>query len=154
MPRHILAFDLYVESRQEDGSVVKSLAPLPLQKERLFAKPDGPGIPDGIKVDTNGIVYVGCGDGLHVFSAEGTDLSAALPSSRRGSRTCASESPANYTWEPLTTFSASCILTRVCEDLTSHVPWLGRCDMNLLGLIVLKAHTWNRGVPLREATMV
>mmetsp|Transcript_9866 Transcript_9866/g.36131 ORF Transcript_9866/g.36131 Transcript_9866/m.36131 type:complete len:118 (+) Transcript_9866:976-1329(+) len=71
MPRHILAFDLYVESRQEDGSVVKSLAPLPLQKERLFAKPDGPGIPDGIKVDTNGIVYVGCGDGLHVFSAEG-----------------------------------------------------------------------------------
>lgn len=30
-----------------------------------------PGIPDGIHVDTKGNVYIGCGDGVHVYSPAG-----------------------------------------------------------------------------------
>ena len=32
------------------------------------------GAPDGIKVDTNGNVYSGCGDGVHIWSQEGVLL--------------------------------------------------------------------------------
>ena len=34
---------------------------------RLFAFADN-GVPDGIKCDTTGNVYSGCGDGVHVWS--------------------------------------------------------------------------------------
>ncbi|KFY88548.1 hypothetical protein V498_06741 [Pseudogymnoascus sp. VKM F-4517 (FW-2822)] len=42
-----------------------------LANKRLFAFADI-GIPDGIKCDTNGNVYSGCGDGVHVWSPGGT----------------------------------------------------------------------------------
>lgn len=32
------------------------------------------GVPDGIKCDTEGNVYSGCGDGVHVFNPGGTLL--------------------------------------------------------------------------------
>jgi len=38
---------------------------------RVFAYADS-GIPDGIQLDTMGNVYSGCGDGTHVWNAEGT----------------------------------------------------------------------------------
>ncbi|KAL2822647.1 hypothetical protein BJX63DRAFT_441248 [Aspergillus granulosus] len=41
-----------------------------LVNRRVFAYADN-GIPDGVKVDTNGNVYSGCGDGVHVWSAGG-----------------------------------------------------------------------------------
>jgi gluconolactonase len=42
-----------------------------LTDKRLFAFADQ-GIPDGIKCDREGNVYSGCGDGLHVWAADGT----------------------------------------------------------------------------------
>ena len=38
---------------------------------RVFAYSDS-GIPDGIQLDTNGNVYSGCGEGIHVWNPEGT----------------------------------------------------------------------------------
>ena len=38
-----------------------------LMNKRLFAFCDR-GVPDGIKCDTSGNVYSGCGDGVHVWS--------------------------------------------------------------------------------------
>ncbi|KAI9568697.1 calcium-dependent phosphotriesterase [Boletus coccyginus] len=38
---------------------------------RVFAYSDS-GIPDGIQLDTDGNVYSGCGDGVHVWNSEGT----------------------------------------------------------------------------------
>lgn len=32
------------------------------------------GVPDGIKSDTNGNIYSGCGDGVHVWNAQGVLL--------------------------------------------------------------------------------
>lgn len=44
-----------------------------IENRRLFAySPNG--IPDGIHTDTNGNVYCGCGDGVHVWSLEGVPL--------------------------------------------------------------------------------
>lgn len=40
---------------------------------RLFAFVEA-GIPDGIKCDTDGRVYSGCGDGIHVWSESGVPL--------------------------------------------------------------------------------
>ena len=40
---------------------------------RLFAFVEA-GIPDGIKCDTEGRVYSGCGDGIHVWAASGAPL--------------------------------------------------------------------------------
>ena len=33
-----------------------------------------PGVPDGLRVDTEGNVYAGCGDGVQVYSPSGTLL--------------------------------------------------------------------------------
>ncbi|KAF9011403.1 hypothetical protein BDQ17DRAFT_1322291 [Cyathus striatus] len=41
-----------------------------LSKKRAFAFPDS-GIPDGIQVDSQGNVYAGCNDGVHVWNAKG-----------------------------------------------------------------------------------
>nr|GAT60610.1 predicted protein [Mycena chlorophos] len=38
---------------------------------RAFAFADS-GVPDGVQVDTDGNVYAGCGDGVHVWSSDGT----------------------------------------------------------------------------------
>ena len=50
MPKHIIAFELLEEEVQDDGSLAQKPASVPLRNGRLFAKPDAPGIPDGIKV--------------------------------------------------------------------------------------------------------
>ncbi|KAF2186766.1 lactonohydrolase [Zopfia rhizophila CBS 207.26] len=55
-PGHIYAFDIV------DG---KTLA-----NRRTFAYSDN-GFPDGIHTDTDGNVWAGCGDGVHVWSPEG-----------------------------------------------------------------------------------
>ncbi|KAI9652833.1 MAG: hypothetical protein M1831_006358 [Alyxoria varia] len=41
-----------------------------LQNRRLFARPST-GIPDGIKLDTRGNLYAGCGDGVNVWGPKG-----------------------------------------------------------------------------------
>lgn len=48
-----------------------------LTNRRVFAMP-GVGIPDGIKVDTEGNVYAGCGDGVNVWSPGGVLLGKIL----------------------------------------------------------------------------
>lgn len=44
-----------------------------LHNRRLFAFVEA-GIPDGIKCDTEGRVYSGCGDGIHVWAPSGALL--------------------------------------------------------------------------------
>ncbi|KAK5173976.1 uncharacterized protein LTR77_001055 [Saxophila tyrrhenica] len=44
-----------------------------LSNRRMFAYVDS-GVPDGIKCDERGNVYSGCGDGVHVWDAQGTLL--------------------------------------------------------------------------------
>jgi gluconolactonase len=48
-----------------------------LVNRRLFAMADS-GIPDGIKCDTDGNVYSGCGDGLSIWSPGGVLLAKIL----------------------------------------------------------------------------
>lgn len=48
-----------------------------LTNKRLFAMADT-GIPDGIKCDTGGNVYSGCGDGINVWSPGGVLLGKIL----------------------------------------------------------------------------
>jgi len=48
-----------------------------LANRRVFACADT-GIPDGIKCDTAGNVYSGCGDGLNVWSPGGTLIGKVL----------------------------------------------------------------------------
>jgi gluconolactonase len=48
-----------------------------LINRRLFAFADS-GIPDGIKVDTEGNVYSGCGDGVNVWNSGGTLIGKIL----------------------------------------------------------------------------
>lgn len=48
-----------------------------LVNRRLFAMADK-GIPDGIKCDTEGNVYSGCGDGLNIWSPGGVLLAKIL----------------------------------------------------------------------------
>ena len=48
-----------------------------LINRRVFAMADT-GIPDGIKCDTNGNVYSGCGDGVNVWSPGGVLLGKIL----------------------------------------------------------------------------
>ncbi|KAI8932359.1 hypothetical protein NX059_010551 [Plenodomus lindquistii] len=56
-PATIYAFDI-----SEDGKRVGN--------RRVFAYPDS-GYPDGVHADTEGNVWAGCGDGVHVWSPEG-----------------------------------------------------------------------------------
>ncbi|KAL5046544.1 hypothetical protein BDW71DRAFT_181864 [Aspergillus fruticulosus] len=48
-----------------------------LVNRRVFAYADN-GIPDGVKTDTEGNVYSGCGDGIHVWSPAGVLLGKIL----------------------------------------------------------------------------
>ncbi|KAJ5330546.1 hypothetical protein N7476_000329 [Penicillium atrosanguineum] len=48
-----------------------------LTNRRVFAMP-GDGFPDGVKVDMDGNVYAGCGDGVNVWSAGGVLLGKVL----------------------------------------------------------------------------
>lgn len=72
-PRCTYAFDVLVS---EDASNVSRLS---LRNRRLFATcADGEGVPDGMKCDETGNVYLGCGDGVHVHSPDGTRLGKLL----------------------------------------------------------------------------
>ncbi|ORX88912.1 calcium-dependent phosphotriesterase [Basidiobolus meristosporus CBS 931.73] len=62
-PHTVYSYDV---SRKVDGSVF-------LTNRRVFAMSDT-GIPDGIKLDVRGNVYVGSGDGVNVYSPQGTLL--------------------------------------------------------------------------------
>ncbi|RAL14364.1 SMP-30/gluconolactonase/LRE family protein, partial [Aspergillus homomorphus CBS 101889] len=62
----IYAFDI----RARDGEPF-------LTNRRVFAMADA-GVPDGIKVDADGNVYAGCGDGVNVWSAGGVLLGKIL----------------------------------------------------------------------------
>ncbi|KAL4740273.1 hypothetical protein BDV11DRAFT_214556 [Aspergillus similis] len=48
-----------------------------LVNRRVFAYSDN-GVPDGVKTDTQGNVYAGCGDGVHVWSPAGVLLGKIL----------------------------------------------------------------------------
>ena len=48
-----------------------------MTNRRVFAMATD-GIPDGIKVDQNGNVYAGCGDGVNVWSSGGVLLGKIL----------------------------------------------------------------------------
>jgi gluconolactonase len=67
-PRTIYAFDVMGEGIQGGPF---------LSNRRLFAMPDNQA-PDGIKSDTKGNVYAGCGDGVNVWSPGGTLLGRIL----------------------------------------------------------------------------
>ena len=62
--RHIRAYDL-----QANGTVAK-------QTSRVFADMGGPepGVPDGMKVDTQGNIYTGGGGGLYIVDSKGKKL--------------------------------------------------------------------------------
>ena len=66
-PRSIYAFDV-VNNRF-------------LANRRLIYVADR-GIPDGIKVDAQGNIYTGCGDGVHVLSRDGVLLGKITPSGK------------------------------------------------------------------------
>jgi len=51
--------------------------PVFLANRRLFAMADS-GIPDGIKCDTAGNVYSGCGDGVNVWNPDGVLIGKIL----------------------------------------------------------------------------
>lgn len=59
-----------------DLSITKGGKPF-LINWRVFAMP-GTGIPDGIKLDMDGNVYAGCGDGINVWSPGGILLGKIL----------------------------------------------------------------------------
>ncbi|KAJ7230568.1 D-lactonohydrolase-like protein [Mycena pura] len=60
LPATIYAFDLMPETQA-------------FTNRRVFAFSDT-GVPDGLALDTKGNLYVGCGDGTHVFDPNGTLL--------------------------------------------------------------------------------
>ena len=60
-------YKIYVFEVAEDGA---------LSNRRLFAKTagDGPGVPDGMKIDCEGNIYCCAQGGLHIFRADGSFL--------------------------------------------------------------------------------
>lgn len=58
-PRHIRVFDVTPEGTLEGGSVLTEVTP---------------GIPDGLRVDVDGRLWVGAGDGVHCYAPDGTLL--------------------------------------------------------------------------------
>ncbi|KAG8684773.1 hypothetical protein FRC08_013494 [Ceratobasidium sp. 394] len=69
----IYAYDVVLPPRGSDPT----LYPPFLANKRLFAFADG-SAPDGIKVDTDGNVYGGCFDGVHVWNKHGALLGKIL----------------------------------------------------------------------------
>ncbi|CUA75535.1 hypothetical protein RSOLAG22IIIB_05933 [Rhizoctonia solani] len=72
-PGTIYAFDVVTPSKGVDPR----LYPPALTNRRVFAFTDS-GMPDGIKVDTQGNVYAGCFDGVHVWNKHGALLGKIL----------------------------------------------------------------------------
>ncbi|CAF1225936.1 unnamed protein product [Didymodactylos carnosus] len=74
VPRAIYSYQIY---RQRYKNIY-------LYNKRLLTHVQ-PGIPDGIKVDQNGYLYVGCGDGVQIFDDNGALLGKIiLPNSKSG----------------------------------------------------------------------
>jgi gluconolactonase len=79
---------LYVDDSERKDIHVYDVARGRVTNGRLFGKMDGPGVPDGMRVDTAGNLYVTGPYGVWVWDAEGNHLGTiALP-----------ESTANLTW--------------------------------------------------------
>ncbi|KAJ1300804.1 hypothetical protein OPQ81_002444 [Rhizoctonia solani] len=72
-PGTIYAFDVVTPPKGSDPR----LHPPTLVNRRVFAFTDS-GMPDGIKVDTEGNVYAGCFDGVHVWNKYGALLGKIL----------------------------------------------------------------------------
>lgn len=68
--RTIYAYDVV-------NATASATAQVHLSNKRVFARVPV-GIPDGIKTDTEGNVYVGCGDGIHVWNESGRLLGSAI----------------------------------------------------------------------------
>lgn len=58
-PRHLRAFEVDAEGVLSGGEVLTEVSP---------------GIPDGFRVDTEGRLWVGAGDGVHCYASDGTLL--------------------------------------------------------------------------------
>ncbi|RMD42151.1 hypothetical protein DV735_g3015, partial [Chaetothyriales sp. CBS 134920] len=71
-PSHIYCFDIVRSERGENGASEPFLT-----NRRLFAFAPGR-CPDGIKCDTKGNVYSGCGDGIEVWNPAGVPLGVIL----------------------------------------------------------------------------
>ncbi len=68
-PHHIRVFDVSDQGRLTNG--------------RVFAEID-PGIPDGFRIDVDGNLWVGAGDGVHCFDAHGQLLGKILTAGNGG----------------------------------------------------------------------
>ncbi|MBN1898402.1 MAG: SMP-30/gluconolactonase/LRE family protein [Spirochaetes bacterium] len=62
-PHHIRVFDVHAEGALKNG--------------RVFCESDGNG-PDGIRVDNDGRLYITAGDGIHIFTPEGSLIGKIL----------------------------------------------------------------------------
>ncbi|KIW10233.1 hypothetical protein PV08_11194 [Exophiala spinifera] len=77
-PSHIYAFDVVHVASDDSDSESSSKEPF-LANKRLFAYAPGR-FPDGIKCDTAGNVYAGCGDGVEVWNKAGVQIGTmAIP---------------------------------------------------------------------------
>jgi gluconolactonase len=62
-PRHIRAFDVGADGTLAGGDVLATIEP---------------GIPDGLRVDTDGRLWIGAGDGVHCVTADGEPIGKIL----------------------------------------------------------------------------
>jgi gluconolactonase len=70
-PREVYAYDL----TPLPACPPQQGPPLALRNRRLFYRlSEGEGIPDGMKVDRDGRLFIGCGDGVHVCAPDGRRL--------------------------------------------------------------------------------
>jgi gluconolactonase len=56
-PRHLRVFDVHEDGRLSGGDILREIAP---------------GIPDGLRVDDGGRIWVGAGDGVHCLDPDGS----------------------------------------------------------------------------------
>lgn len=70
LPRHVLAYDIALDNETTEGLPVK-LSNRRVLIELLWKQE---GIPDGIKVDVDGNIYVGASDGARIFSSDGVEI--------------------------------------------------------------------------------
>jgi len=73
-PRHVLAYDIHLGCSKEAGD--KEIVPI-VSNPRVIIEFKGEAkgiIPDGIKLDEDGNIYIGAGDGVRVYTPDGTFL--------------------------------------------------------------------------------
>eukprot|EP00550_Attheya_septentrionalis_P013453 CAMPEP_0198303152 /NCGR_PEP_ID=MMETSP1449-20131203/56739_1 /TAXON_ID=420275 /ORGANISM="Attheya septentrionalis, Strain CCMP2084" /LENGTH=451 /DNA_ID=CAMNT_0044005637 /DNA_START=29 /DNA_END=1384 /DNA_ORIENTATION=- len=73
-PRHVLAYDIHLGRSKEAGD--KEIVPIVSNPRVIIEfKEEAKGIvPDGIKLDADGNIYIGAGDGVRVYTPDGTFL--------------------------------------------------------------------------------